>query len=1216
MYNHVIDAQLAVDSVINSPSLDRSKTKEPDGDRVESDDTLQLNDIADPADLDLNRVEPMLRTIFSRHTWRTELDRWAGYFRSAVLGSFATLAVLPSASDVAGQELSSDPKSDLATAAGVILDAFARFDDFSLLRTGDTLLATIKASSLSPLPPTVALALAIYADRVYILGEPITADEAMTRAAGAAPPPDRIAVQALQAIQNSEKALFAFQKKIVDHVDGGKLDQDDGYRGILAQAKAKIDATANAIEAVKSDRAIAPIVQRALASQAIIEAFALPSKQGIAQLEQALKRLSSGGATSALGRLRITRFAAQLEELSGMEDKAFRRLEASAAQLGQLENTMEGRELVFSMLSVPLGQEKDDVVRSLTRRLDTFYNQLGTRHAFAGWKLESGENLLLLRDYAGGYARLLDAATLLSKLDGADDPDWATLIDARDYLYGSQAPPTVRAAFLAALTTNSVILPPTNPKFAELRWRLVTTLVRAGRPRDAAGIVHRTDAEQAVPGRLRRLVMLDPDVTAADIEREKKSEAIVGIDTFRLARALFQLWLREPQRDYTALWSATNAYVRQLFDLGMEFEALDALAKVQEALRASPQHDRYYTSSILGSIAALHRERGAYGEAEFTQRAAERELGGPVTLASAQSLSIDQAPLSTVNAAEKPGVIVTLQKGLSEAAAAFAAADFEKAGQIAVQRYQQAAKQSPDRLQTAFSDYLNRFDLFFANPSSCPHGSTTPREREKALKCARAALSLLDLTLRYYMEVTPDHAGTGIAGPGEAARGWSPSATLAGYLRNFADVPGAMTHSVFESTLRHLALETIDPTSTAIRWSLARTKLSDPSRTAKLQRYQTELRRWLSRPAADQPERFLYAAADVTAPEEDRTRSSRGDFQVAKLRAALGAQEALIIFLVYPTARAYALFGGLFGPLLSLLTGIQDLLIVPDSSFANLPFFALVTSNPKSPEWRVNDAIRPQYLVERFSVAVLPAIDALLPLRTVSNKSPSSNGALVLGDPDLSGRVAPDPAPLFVAGRAQPDSLRRFRQLPGTATEILAVKNALPGTRVLSGPALNEKAFKKLNGSFKAVLFATHAEAAREDSPAYLLLSPPFVPTADDDGVLTGDEIADSGLRSEVVILSACETGAGTDRAGGYGELTSSFFANGTKAIVATHVKIADAAQYMTPAVMIHSAQTGSRGLARRLQETAVSLIESPPEPQFQHPRYWASFFLIGAPAQ
>jgi CHAT domain-containing protein len=1002
-----------------------------------------------------------------------------------------------------------------------------------------------------------------------------------------------------------------------------------------------------------------------LVNQSIVEAFGLPPKQGIAYFDRILQGLSSAGPSNVLAKLRVTRYAAEFEELSGMEDKAFQRLEAAAKQLGPMENCMEGKELLFSMLSVPLGQEKDDVVRALTRRLDRFYDQLGVRHAVAGWKIESGEDLLLLKDYGGGYARLLDAAAVLSKLDGATDPDWATVIDDSDDLNGDEAPPTVRAAFLAALTTNPEILPPSNPKFAELRWRLVSTLVRAGRPRDAAAIVRRTLAEQPVSEHLKRFVALGPDVTAPEIEWEMKSDPTLGVDTLRLAGALFQLRLREPQRDSVALWTASSAYARRLFELGMDTEGNDVLGELEAALLTDPARDRYDTSSILGSIATLYRERGAYDRAERTLRAGERELGGPLTLSSVQSSSIDQAPLNTLNATKSAGIVAILQKGLSEAAAAFAAADFERAGQIAVQRYRQATKQSKDRLEVAFSDYLTRFDLIFANPSTCPRDSSTPRERDLMLKCARTALSLLDLTLRYQMEETPAHAGTGIAAPGELAGGWSSSMALASYLKNFADIPGAVTDRVFESTLQHLAMETIDPTSTAIRWSLARQKLSDPTQVARLQRYQTELRRWLSRPVDEQPERFLYAAADVTAPEIDRTRPDPSDFQVAKLRAALGPEEALIVFRAfdqqvfawvltrraaqivplprrldevvadtswlrasidpdlvsgvnpaYPAARAYALYRTLFGPLLPLLSGIQDLLIVPDSSFANLPFGALVISDPKNAEWKVGDASRPEYFVERFSVSILPAIDALQALRSASDIPASIAGVLVLGDPDLSGSMAPEPAPLFVAGRAQPEVLRRFRQLPGTTAEIIAVKDALPRARVLSGPAFNEKSFNQLNGSFKAVLFATHATAARDGSPAFLLLTPPSIPTAEDDGALTGDEIANSAVRSEVIILSACETGAGTDRAGGYGELTSSFFANGTKAVVATHVKIADTARLMTVAIMIHSAQNGSRGLARRLRETAANLVKNPPQPQFQHPLYWAPFFLIGAPVQ
>jgi hypothetical protein len=280
-----------------------------------------------------------------QHTWSAEAQRWRGIFRAGMLGSLFMLGASAWVGEVAGQELSSEINSNPVAAASAILGAFGRFDDFSVLRAGDSLLAMVKTSSASPLPPTVALALAVYADRVKILGEPLTAEDAITFAEGAAHPGERATVRVLRAVLRSEEVLSSFQKKVVEHADGGKFLRDDGLRRLVAEAKEKIDTAASVIRAAKSDRAIAPIVRRALVNQSIVEAFGLPPKQGIAYFDRILQGLSSAGPSNVLAKLRVTRYAAEFEELSGMEDKAFQRLEAAAKQLGPMENCMEGKEL-------------------------------------------------------------------------------------------------------------------------------------------------------------------------------------------------------------------------------------------------------------------------------------------------------------------------------------------------------------------------------------------------------------------------------------------------------------------------------------------------------------------------------------------------------------------------------------------------------------------------------------------------------------------------------------------------------------------------------------------------------------------------------------------------------------------------------------------------------------------------------------------------------
>ena len=92
--------------------------------------------------------------------------------------------------------------------------------------------------------------------------------------------------------------------------------------------------------------------------------------------------------------------------------------------------------------------------------------------------------------------------------------------------------------------------------------------------------------------------------------------------------------------------------------------------------------------------------------------------------------------------------------------------------------------------------------------------------------------------------------------------------------------------------------------------------------------------------------------------------------------------------------------------------------------------------------------------------------------------------------------------------------------------------------------------------------FATHA-AARQDSPeqSALYLSE-YTPAGAllPDSRLTTNEIARSGLRADVVVLSGCATGDGTALRGeGVLGLTYGLLANGSHSVVATLWPIEDA---------------------------------------------------------
>jgi CHAT domain-containing protein len=124
--------------------------------------------------------------------------------------------------------------------------------------------------------------------------------------------------------------------------------------------------------------------------------------------------------------------------------------------------------------------------------------------------------------------------------------------------------------------------------------------------------------------------------------------------------------------------------------------------------------------------------------------------------------------------------------------------------------------------------------------------------------------------------------------------------------------------------------------------------------------------------------------------------------------------------------------------------------------------------------------------------------------------------------------------------------------------------------------------------------FATHA-LARRDAPeqsALYLSEYTIEGRLLDDNRITVGEIARSGLRADVVVLSGCSTGDGSELRGeGVLGLTYGFLANGSQAVVASLWPIEDAstARFMSafygayranaqPAEALRAAQLRTRG--------------------------------------
>ena len=328
----------------------------------------------------------------------------------------------------------------------------------------------------------------------------------------------------------------------------------------------------------------------------------------------------------------------------------------------------------------------------------------------------------------------------------------------------------------------------------------------------------------------------------------------------------------------------------------------------------------------------------------------------------------------------------------------------------------------------------------------------------------------------------------------------------------------------------------------------------------------------------------------------------------------------------FSLANANALYRHTLGPIERQLAGVDHLTVEVNGDMASLPFSLLVTSAPQNSR----DYVHAAWLIRQMAVSEIPSARAFMALRGEA-KATQSRPFLGIGDPSFQGGGANQALALGAlasacqtGGPADPALLRALQPLPETAAEVQAVGRDLGASPddILLGSAASESAFRaKPLDQYAVIYFATHGmlpgELHCQAQPGLVLSPPPSPPRSTaDDGLLTASEIADLKINANLVVLSACNTGAegGTRFGGGALEgLADAFFNAGARAVLASHWEVPSAA---TQALMTQTfatlAKDPNKDAAQALRQAQLALIA---QEATAHPFNWAAFTLIGGGA-
>jgi len=292
---------------------------------------------------------------------------------------------------------------------------------------------------------------------------------------------------------------------------------------------------------------------------------------------------------------------------------------------------------------------------------------------------------------------------------------------------------------------------------------------------------------------------------------------------------------------------------------------------------------------------------------------------------------------------------------------------------------------------------------------------------------------------------------------------------------------------------------------------------------------------------------------------------------------------------------SYMLYTFLLKPFEHMVLG-SDLIIVPHSQLASIPFSALLTSTAENPRGYFSLP----YLLKQTSISYYPSA------RLYLNEGKSRRKFW----PSIAS-FAPDYSQQLHSQSYSPLPYRQsLSDLPGAEKEAKAVVAELNGSLALAHEA-NEQNFRDAASSYDMLHLAMHTYID-EVNPLFSKLVFSHNPSGTDDGLLSMYELYGLDMSSRLTIISACRSGDGALAKGeGMLSLARGFLYAGCPSLIAAQWRVDD---YSGAEVILSFVKQLKRGCSKSkaLQSAQLSFIEKA-DPLRSHPYFWASYQVIGS---
>ena len=318
-----------------------------------------------------------------------------------------------------------------------------------------------------------------------------------------------------------------------------------------------------------------------------------------------------------------------------------------------------------------------------------------------------------------------------------------------------------------------------------------------------------------------------------------------------------------------------------------------------------------------------------------------------------------------------------------------------------------------------------------------------------------------------------------------------------------------------------------------------------------------------------------------------------------------------------PDNPRHELFSLLFpAPVRSALPAGSRLYVIPTGPLYSLPFEALETQAAGEP---------PHYLVEDYAIAYLSSASLLKTLREAQARKQAQPPypLLAFANPRYETGASSQMDDKSVRGlqtRAYRELLGgTFPELPETEDEARAIKELLkapePSNPLIVKEAASRSTLLSLNQAarlpdYHYLVFACHGilpgEVNRVVQPALVLAFP------EKDGFLTMADVFGLRLNAELVSLSACNTGRGSDVKGeGVIGLTRAFMYAGTPAVAVTLWSVeSESAKELNVGMYRYLSQ--GQGRAQALREIKLAMLRGEKGDAYRYPFFWAPLVVFG----